>query len=97
MFYGKSQVISGKGIRSQNKVKSHIADIAPTLYAWLGMSIPAEEDGQPIRKVFAEEVEIQKQRECHFPSSYEQGRTTTDICDVEQAALEEQFKNLGYL
>ena len=76
---------------------AQIADIVPSLYAWLGMPIPAEVDGSVLTKAFERPVTVRKLPERRFPSTFESQRAGAQRSEQEEAALTEQLKNLGYL
>jgi predicted AlkP superfamily phosphohydrolase/phosphomutase len=89
-------ILHGQGIKAASNVNAHIADIAPTLYTWLGMSIPAEVDGQPIKEALMVQDVPQNQNRS-YPSYFSDQRDDVETSQEEQAALVEQLENLGYL
>ena len=91
-------VLKGRGFKQNLNLNAHIADLAPTLYAWLGMPIPAEVDGEPIREAFSEPTNVKKLSQVNYPSSFvRKGDGPAGILKKEDEALVEQLKNLGYM
>ena len=91
-------VLNGRGFRRNLKLHAHIADIAPTVYTWLGMPIPAEVDGEPIRDAFLEPPNVRKLSQVNYPPSFiSKGNNQTGMLKKEEEVLAEQLKNLGYM
>jgi len=83
-----------------NGREAQIIDVAPTIMWRLGLSVPADMDGQPIKEAFigdpdkqtieiAEEAQAPKKR---LPDSRQAKYT-----ENEEAALKQRLKNLGYI
>jgi predicted AlkP superfamily phosphohydrolase/phosphomutase len=49
----------GPGVSAGRKIRSHIADIAPTILAGLGERVPQDMDGKVIREIFSSPVTVQ--------------------------------------
>ena len=88
-------ILNGKGINQQTKADANIADIAPTIYAWLNMPIPAEVTGTPILQGFTETPHAQKLQQRNFPKSFTE-KHFAESTEDEQEHLMNQLKNLGY-
>jgi predicted AlkP superfamily phosphohydrolase/phosphomutase len=85
-------ILSGEGIRSQNSPASaHILDLAPTILYLLGLPIPGDFDGLPL----LEHLSLQ-----HEASRVPVAPSKVDgyaYSPTEEAAVEQQLRNLGYL
>ncbi|MCH9023142.1 MAG: alkaline phosphatase family protein [Planctomycetes bacterium] len=91
-------VISGKGMRTNHSVQAHIGDIAPTIYTWLKMAIPAEVDGSVILEAFEAPPQVNQRSEVKYPASFRQEGSESEVSTPEEEkALTEQLKGLGYL
>jgi len=90
-------VINGKDIKREYQTPAHIADLVPTLYSWLKISIPAECDGVPLLDVFEENPHCVQQKTQRFPSSYTSKDQNTPKIHEGKEALIGQLQNLGYL
>lgn len=91
-------VLAGAGMKKDTKIEADLIDVAPTLYSWLGMEVPAEVDGKPMLGAFMRAPNVMKDADCHIPASFlAETKEDVSVCKEEEAALKEQLKNLGYL
>jgi len=89
-------IIAGNNIKKNHQTHAKISDLAPTIYSWLGMDIPAEVDGNCINDVFNQPTTAKKLDTRNFPESFT-GAGSYEESEQEKQALAEQLKNLGYL
>ena len=89
----------GKGIGANHRFDSHIANIAPSLYAWLGIPIPAEVDGEPMLEMFRVPPEVDYRDVINYPNAFGKGKPSVpeERSAEEQEALQDQLESLGYL
>ena len=93
-----THILVGKGIKSGQHIQANLIDIAPTLYAWLGLPIPAEVDGEPVLDAFVSPPDVRKETVERFPTTFSQRSIEeTSATAEEEEALKEQLQNLGYL
>lgn len=90
-------IINGDNIKPGHRVKAHIADLAPTIYSWLNMNIPAEVDGKTIESAFITPPRIEKNTQQSFPLLFETGKLQAGLSQEEEARLAEQLEGLGYM
>ncbi len=91
-------ILAGRGIRKGTQLTADIIDIAPTLYAWLGLPVPAEVDGRPILDAFTTPPDVKRESQECFPATFsERTIIETSASKEEEEALKEQLQNLGYL
>jgi len=91
-------VLHGPGVKKQAAVDADIADIAPTIYSWLNMSIPAEVDGKPMVDAFENGyLKPRKAEQKRFPQSFTVQQVSEEADEEEQKRFMEQLKSLGYL
>lgn len=84
-------VAHGPGVRSGNKLDADIVDIMPTVLAYLGVPIPKYVDGKVLDAAFAEPFKVSREDITHAPSK------PVEYSDAEQAKVEKQLADLGYL
>lgn len=91
-------VLAGAGMKPGGEVKGELTDVAPTLYSWLGESIPAEIDGKPMVQAFAQAPKVLQNADAQIPASFQSdAKEDASVSREEEAALQQQLKNLGYL
>jgi len=90
-------IAAGQNIKKDTRSDARITDIVPSIYAHLGMPIPAEVDGSPIAEAFIESPSVTKTANRQFPHCFAQRSGVTQESEEERAQLAEQLKNLGYL
>jgi len=84
-------VLNGPGVKQGVALNGEIVDIAPTVLAYLGIAVPKHMDGKVLNDAFVQPLEV----------SYENvdysGTAPADYTDEEQAAVERNLTDLGYL
>lgn len=91
-------VLTGVGMKPGEQINGGLIDVAPTIYSWLGESIPAEVDGKPMLQAFAQEPTVTRQSDSRIPASFQpEAKEDALVSADEEAALQKQLKNLGYL
>lgn len=84
-------VISGPGVKEDNTFDGDIVDIVPTVLAYLGLSVPRHFDGKVLNTAFVEPLPITYE-DITFDRSQ-----TVQYSDEEQAKVEQQLADLGYI
>ena len=85
-------LLSGKDVKSINKDAS-IVDIAPTLLAYMGISVSNDMDGRVLSELLEPSL---KATYVDYDMSHDSG-CPQNYSDKEQSAVEKQLKDLGYL
>lgn len=80
----------GKDVKT-GKLDCHLTDIAPTILAWMGLAVPEHIDGRVLKEIFISEISERRQ-EMSGPS-----KDNIEYSDEEQANVENQLRNLGYM
>ncbi len=87
----------GKGVRQRARIEgAEIVDLAPTILYALGLAIPTDMDGRPLKQAFEEEFLA------HLPLVYSEASSATGSQDSSYSEEEEReikgrLKGLGYL
>ncbi len=94
-FYEGIYIFSGRNIKCSTGNKTHIVNIAPTVYAALGAKLPMYMDGKVLKTLFAKEIPIEYQTSRIDVScqSDEKQVLSTD----EEAEITKRLSALGYV
>jgi predicted AlkP superfamily phosphohydrolase/phosphomutase len=84
-------IFSGPGVKQGSTFDGDIVDIAPTVMAYLGLSVPRHFDGKVLNSAFAEPLPVDYENITFDRSE------TVQYSDEEQAKVEQQLSDLGYL
>jgi predicted AlkP superfamily phosphohydrolase/phosphomutase len=84
-------VFNGGEVRQGEVMNARIIDIAPTVLAYLGLSIPRHMDGKVLQDAFVEPLKTD------YADISRTGGSTTAYTNEEQEAVERNLKDLGYL
>jgi arylsulfatase A-like enzyme len=89
--------LRGPGVRQGERVEgARLVDLAPTIYALMGIPIPRDLDGQVLEQAFAPDSApnscYEEEHADHFQAAPEQAYTPE-----EEAQVMEQLRNLGYV
>lgn len=84
-------IISGPGVVGGKALDASLVDIIPTVMAHLGLPVPRHMDGQVLSKAFANPLSVQYEDVSLDKSE------RTEYSDTEQALLEKNLADLGYL
>jgi predicted AlkP superfamily phosphohydrolase/phosphomutase len=90
-------VLKGPGVRQGARIEgAQLVDLAPTIYALMGVPIPQHLDGRILQQAFVpgQELEAQQERE-----SVDKEEPSPDqvYTPEEEALVMEQLRNLGYV
>lgn len=83
-------VLSGPDVKRGAALDGQIVDIAPTVLAYLGIAVPRHMDGK-VLDGFSQPLGA------HYEDVDRSGTASTDYTDEEQAAVERNLTDLGYL
>ncbi|MHC5062010.1 MAG: hypothetical protein ACYTFK_13105 [Planctomycetota bacterium] len=83
--------IHGPGIKKGRQLDGDIVDIVPTVLAYFGISVPRHIDGKVLSGAFAEPPKIVYE-DIDFTDS-----ASAEYSDAEQARVEQQLSDLGYM
>jgi predicted AlkP superfamily phosphohydrolase/phosphomutase len=90
-------VLKGPGVRQGERIEgARLVDLAPTIYALMGVPVPQDLDGRTLQQAFVPgyEPEAQQERE----SVDKAGPSPDQVYTPEEEALVmEQLRNLGYV
>jgi predicted AlkP superfamily phosphohydrolase/phosphomutase len=86
-------VAHGPFIKAGGRIHAHIADIAPTLLAALGLRVPADMEGRVLQEMFSRELRIEHEP----PQAIERARMEEVYSEAEKEALTKRLADLGYL
>lgn len=84
-------VFSGAQIDSAKKIDANIVDITPTILAYLNIPIPNHIDGTILEHAFKSQMGVNYTRSGNIQ------KATTNYSNPDQASVEKQLKDLGYL
>jgi predicted AlkP superfamily phosphohydrolase/phosphomutase len=84
----------GSNVRSGARIRARMADVAPTILAWLGVGIPSDMGGQVIGDLFADPVSAEQVS----PVAASAGGQEESVLSAKEAeALTARLMDLGYL
>jgi predicted AlkP superfamily phosphohydrolase/phosphomutase len=86
-------VLAGAAVKQNHQAPADIADIVPTLYAFLGAPLPAVLDGAIIQHAF--ETPLQATQET--PAAAHAPAQRYDVSQNEQDLIQQRLADLGYL
>ncbi len=86
-------VAHGDHVQPGAELHAHIADIAPTLLAALGLRVPADMEGRVLKEIFADELIIEHEP----PHALERMAAEEVYSEAEKEALTKRLADLGYL
>jgi predicted AlkP superfamily phosphohydrolase/phosphomutase len=86
-------VWSGRGVRVQESVHADLMDVAPTVLARMGLTVPHHMDGQVLSCLFETPPPVTFQRW----QSEDQDVSQTDYSTTDEEILEQRLSDLGYL
>ncbi|MBN1125884.1 MAG: alkaline phosphatase family protein [Sedimentisphaerales bacterium] len=84
-------LVSGPGVRQGSSFHSEIVDVTPTILAYLGVSVPQHVDGIVLQEAFETPLTVSLENRCSIKNQ------ATEYGDNEQAIVEKQLSDLGYL
>ncbi len=84
-------VAQGQGVNKQIKTHGKLVDIAPTVLAYLGVDVPKQMDGKVLQELFANPLNV------NIVDGGGDSQLRVDYTDEEQARVEQQLSNLGYM
>ncbi|MBN1815806.1 MAG: alkaline phosphatase family protein [Sedimentisphaerales bacterium] len=84
-------LISGPGVCQGRSFPGEIVDITPTILAYLGVSVPHHMDGAVLQRAFETPLAVTLDDRCGVINH------NTEYGDEEQAMVEKQLSDLGYL
>ena len=88
----------GPGVRQTTVEGSRLEDLAPTVLHLLGHSIPPDMDGRVLTGIFTRaHGESRPVRIGDEPARHEDGRAGADYTEDEEAEINEQLRQLGYI
>ncbi len=88
-------VATGKKVRRLSGVVKNIVDIPATVLWYLGIPIPKEYDGNPIREIFENE---EKERKIKYSDkSIFKEEEGVSLSEEEQKELEKKLRGIGYI
>ncbi len=91
--YEGMYALGGVGVKSGAEIRANIADLTPTALAALGVGVPDDMDGRPLREAFDAPLKVRS--EAAIVS--ERSATTEVYDDAERRLLEQRLVDLGYL
>lgn len=89
-------IAQGPGIRAGQTINANLVDIAPTAVHLAGVPIPEETDGEVLLRMYTETA-VARQREIKWASTYLNDKDSQILTEEEQAQIEKQLRDLGYL
>ncbi len=84
-------VLNGPQVKSGSMLNSEIVSIAPTILAYLGVSVPDHMDGNVLLGAFKDSMNVEYKKSVDFEKD-DSGYSNDD-----QSAVEKQLEDLGYL
>jgi predicted AlkP superfamily phosphohydrolase/phosphomutase len=84
-------VMSGPNIRAGHEMHANLIDIAPTVLAHLGIAVPNHMDGKVLVNAFAVAMDVKYEDVTIKPDK------SSEYTNDEQADVEKQLRDLGYL
>ena len=82
---------TGPGLRSGERLRADLIDIAPTVLAYLGLPILEDMDGVPRLEAFREPMDI------HYEGAPEVQRETWSLSTEDEQEITDRLRGLGYL
>lgn len=86
-------VATGPTIKSGQRIRAQIADLAPTILAGLGEPVPKDMDGQVLRQIFKEPVRVQYEP----PQDRKVDEETPVLSQSQMQEVTDRLSDLGYL
>lgn len=86
-------VAQGPAIQSGQRVRGHIADLAPTILAGLGEAVPKDMDGQVLREIFKEPIEVRFEP----PQDRKVDEAAPVLTEGQMQEVTDRLSDLGYL
>jgi predicted AlkP superfamily phosphohydrolase/phosphomutase len=91
-------ILRGPGVRSGEQIQgARLVDLAPTIYALMGVAIPQDLDGQVLRQAFVPGYEVVPQYESGPVDYFVKSDAEQVYSPDEEAMVAEQLRNLGYV
>ncbi len=85
--------LGGPHVRAGERFESHIADMAPTLLAALGLRVPLDMEGRVLREAFTPEPVVERE-----PPVRKVFESAAEVyTDADRKILEQRLSELGYL
>ncbi|RKY08909.1 MAG: hypothetical protein DRP66_03465 [Planctomycetota bacterium] len=84
-------VVNGPGVRRETEFNAEIVDIAPTVLAYLDIAVPRHMDGKVMNEAFSPGLSV-----VYEDISYDSS-AATEYTDDEQAEVERNLRDIGYL
>jgi predicted AlkP superfamily phosphohydrolase/phosphomutase len=89
-------IAAGPGINAHHPTNASLMDIAPTLLHILDLPVPPTMDGQVCHELFTSNSDI-SQRAIRWDTAVYETTPSADFTPEEQAQVEKQLRDLGYL
>jgi len=91
-------ILRGPGVRQGEQIQgARLIDLAPTIYALMGVPIPRDLDGQVLHQAFAPGYELIPRYENRSVDDFARPDAAQVYSPAEEAAVAEQLRNLGYV
>jgi predicted AlkP superfamily phosphohydrolase/phosphomutase len=91
-------ILRGPGVRQGEQIQgARLIDLAPTIYALMGVPIPRDLDGQVLHQAFAPGYELIPRYENRSVDDFARPDAAQVYSPEEEAAVAEQLRNLGYV
>jgi predicted AlkP superfamily phosphohydrolase/phosphomutase len=91
-------ILRGPSVRQGEQIQgARLIDLAPTIYSLMGVPIPQDLDGQPLRQVFAPDYEIVPEYESGPVDHFIKPDVEQVYSLEEEALLAQHLRNLGYV
>jgi predicted AlkP superfamily phosphohydrolase/phosphomutase len=88
---------AGPGIPAGSRINGvRITDLAPTILHWMGVPIPEQMDGRPVREIVSSAQESWGSLDA-IPATSVPGEDPQSIGTAEEAGVWERLRGLGYL
>ena len=84
-------VVNGPGVEQGTEFNAEIVDIAPTVLAYLDIAVPQHMDGKVMNEAFSSPLSV-----IHEDVSYDSS-SATEYTDDEQAEVERNLRDIGYI
>ena len=84
-------IVNGPGVRQGTEFNAEIVDIAPTVLAYLDIAVPQHMDGKVMNEAFSSPLSV-----IHEDVSYDSS-SATEYTDDEQAEVERNLRDIGYI